>query len=171
MFYLKLAGQKISENLLIVCSFYFSQSGPLYLDLFHVPAHAELVMKIHGNQLPSIGLGVVVLTFSRWLWKYIALISSCNNGLGSSVFTICWGWTRRRWHLVASIELLFIFLLVIVLGSAFADVFANVLYLILWIWPIIVTYTLVFHLWHLPWPPFSLQLSSSSKITGHSDYW
>ncbi len=88
------------------------------------------VMKTMGSGAVSIGLGVVVLTiFSviMEIYSFNFLMQQRTREFG--LYNML-GMNKKKVALVASIELFFIFLLVIVLGSALAGVFANVLYLI-----------------------------------------
>lgn len=87
-------------------------------------------MKTMGTGAVSIGLGVVVLTIFSLImeiYSFNFLIQQRTREFG--LYNML-GMNKKKVALVASIELFFIFLLVIVLGSALAGVFANVLYLI-----------------------------------------
>ena len=88
------------------------------------------VMKSMGTGAVSIGLGVVVLTIFSLImeiYSFNFLMQQRTREFG--LYNVL-GMNKKKVALVASIELFFIFLLVIVLGSALAGVFANVLYLI-----------------------------------------
>lgn len=88
------------------------------------------VMKSMGTGAVSIGLGVVVLTiFSLIMEIYSFNFLMQQRAREFGLYNML-GMNKKKVALVASIELFFIFLLVIVLGSALAGVFANVLYLI-----------------------------------------
>lgn len=88
------------------------------------------VMKSMGSGAISIGLGVVVLTIFSLImeiysFNFLMQQRSREFGLYNML-----GMNKKKVSLIASLELMLIFLLVVVLGSVFASVFSNVLYLI-----------------------------------------
>lgn len=88
------------------------------------------VMKSMGTGAVSIGLGVVVLTIFSLIMEIYSFNFLMQQRTREFGLYNMLGMNKKKVALVASIELFFIFLLVIVLGSALAGVFANVLYLI-----------------------------------------
>lgn len=88
------------------------------------------VMKTMGTGAVSIGLGVVVLTLFSLIMEIYSFNFLMQQRTREFGLYNMLGMNKKKVALVASIELFFIFLLVIVLGSALAGVFANVLYLI-----------------------------------------
>lgn len=88
------------------------------------------VMKTMGSGAISIGLGVIVLTiFSviMEIYSFNFLMQQRTREFG--LYNML-GMNKKKVALIASLELMMIFLLVVVLGSVLAGVFANVLYLI-----------------------------------------
>lgn len=88
------------------------------------------VMKSMGTGAVSIGLGIVVLTIFSLIMEIYSFNFLMQQRTREFGLYNMLGMNKKKVALVASIELFFIFLLVIVLGSALAGVFANVLYLI-----------------------------------------
>ncbi|HEM5988992.1 TPA: FtsX-like permease family protein [Streptococcus suis] len=130
MFYLKLAVQNIRKSMgefapfvlaslvlfTLICSMFLLMLSP--------------VMKTMGSGAVSIGLGVVVLTiFSviMEIYSFNFLMQQRTREFG--LYNML-GMNKKKVALIASLELMMIFLLVVVLGSVLAGVFANVLYLI-----------------------------------------
>ncbi|NQI33432.1 FtsX-like permease family protein [Streptococcus suis] len=130
MFYLKLAVQNIRKSMgefapfvlaslvlfTLICSMFLLMLSP--------------VMKTMGSGAISIGLGVVVLTiFSVIMEIYSFNFLMKQRAREFGLYNIL-GMNKKKVALIASLELMMIFLLVVVLGSVLAGVFANVLYLI-----------------------------------------
>lgn len=88
------------------------------------------VMKTMGTGAVSIGLGVVVLTIFSLIMEIYSFNFLMQQRTREFGLYNMLGMNKKKVALVASIELLFIFLLVVVIGSALAGVFSNVLYLI-----------------------------------------
>lgn len=88
------------------------------------------VMKSMGTGAVSIGLGIVVLTIFSLIMEIYSFNFLMQQRTREFGLYNMLGMNKKKVALVASIELFFIFVLVIVLGSALAGVFANVLYLI-----------------------------------------
>ncbi|HEM3216750.1 TPA: ABC transporter permease [Streptococcus suis 2524] len=130
MFYLKLAGQNIRKSMGVFAPFVLASLVLFTLICSMFLLMLSPVMKTMGTGAVSIGLGVVVLTvFSliMEIYSFNFLMQQRTREFG--LYNML-GMNKKKVALVASIELFFIFLLVIVLGSALAGVFANVLYLI-----------------------------------------
>ncbi|MBY4960601.1 FtsX-like permease family protein [Streptococcus suis] len=130
MFYLKLAGQNIRKSMGVFAPFVLASLVLFTLICSMFLLMLSPVMKTMGSGAVSIGLGVVVLTiFSviMEIYSFNFLMQQRTREFG--LYNML-GMNKKKVALVASIELFFIFLLVIVLGSALAGVFANVLYLI-----------------------------------------
>ncbi|HEM2827859.1 ABC transporter permease [Streptococcus suis] len=130
MFYLKLAGQNIQKSMGVFAPFVLASLVLFTLICSMFLLMLSPVMKTMGSGAISIGLGVVVLTiFSviMEIYSFNFLMQQRTREFG--LYNML-GMNKKKVALVASIELFFIFLLVIVLGSALAGVFANVLYLI-----------------------------------------
>ncbi|NQP31206.1 ABC transporter permease [Streptococcus suis] len=130
MFYLKLAGQNIRKSIGVFAPFVLASIVLFTLICSMFLLMLSPVMKSMGTGAVSIGLGVVVLTiFSviMEIYSFNFLMKQRTREFG--LYNML-GMNKKKVALVASIELFFIFLLVIVLGSALAGVFANVLYLI-----------------------------------------
>lgn len=130
MFYLKLAGQNIRKSMGVFAPFVLASLVLFTLICSMFLLMLSPVMKSMGTGAVSIGLGVVVLTIFSLImeiysFNFLMLQRTRELGLYNML-----GMNKKKVALVASIELFFIFLLVIVLGSALAGVFANVLYLI-----------------------------------------
>ncbi|HEL2195036.1 ABC transporter permease [Streptococcus suis] len=130
MFYLKLAGQNIQKSMGVFAPFVLASLVLFTLICSMFLLMLSPVMKTMGSGAISIGLGVIVLTiFSviMEIYSFNFLMQQRTREFG--LYNML-GMNKKKVALVASIELFFIFLLVIVLGSALAGVFANVLYLI-----------------------------------------
>ncbi|WP_024415809.1 FtsX-like permease family protein [Streptococcus suis] len=130
MFYLKLAGQNIRKSMGVFAPFVLASLVLFTLICSMFLLMLSPVMKTMGSGAISIGLGVIVLTiFSviMEIYSFNFLMQQRTREFG--LYNML-GMNKKKVALVASIELFFIFLLVIVLGSALAGVFANVLYLI-----------------------------------------
>ena len=130
MFYLKLAGQNIRKSMGVFAPFVLASLVLFTLICSMFLLMLSPVMKTMGSGAISIGLGVVVLTiFSviMEIYSFNFLMQQRTREFG--LYNML-GMNKKKVALVASIELFFIFLLVIVLGSALAGVFSNVLYLI-----------------------------------------
>ncbi|HEM3459569.1 ABC transporter permease [Streptococcus suis] len=130
MFYLKLAGQNIRKSMGVFSPFVLAS-----LVLFTSICSMFLlmlspVMKTMGTGAVSIGLGVVVLTIFSLIMEIYSFNFLMQQRTREFGLYNMLGMNKKKVALVASIELFFIFLLVIALGSALAGVFANVLYLI-----------------------------------------
>ncbi|MFI3101671.1 FtsX-like permease family protein [Streptococcus suis] len=130
MFYLKLAGQNIRKSMGVFAPFVLASLVLFTLICSMFLLMLSPVMKTMGSGAVSIGLGVVVLTiFSVIMEIYSFNFLMKQRAREFGLYNML-GMNKKKVALVASIELFFIFLLVIVLGSALAGVFANVLYLI-----------------------------------------
>ncbi|MGQ7341879.1 FtsX-like permease family protein [Streptococcus suis] len=130
MFYLKLAGQNIRKSMGVFAPFILASLVLFTLICSMFLLMLSPVMKSMGTGAVSIGLGVVVLTIFSLImeiYSFNFLMQQRTREFG--LYNVL-GMNKKKVALVASIELFFIFLLVIVLGSALAGVFANVLYLI-----------------------------------------
>ncbi|HEM4423965.1 TPA: ABC transporter permease [Streptococcus suis] len=130
MFYLKLAGQNIRKSMGVFAPFVLASLVLFTLICSMFLLMLSPVMETMGSGAVSIGLGVVVLTiFSVIMEIYSFNFLMKQRAREFGLYNML-GMNKKKVALVASIELFFIFLLVIVLGSALAGVFANVLYLI-----------------------------------------
>ncbi|HFI0404499.1 TPA: FtsX-like permease family protein [Streptococcus suis] len=130
MFYLKLAGQNIRKSMGVFAPFVLASLVLFTLICSMFLLMLSPVMKTMGTGAVSIGLGVIVLTiFSLIMEIYSFNFLMQQRAREFGLYNML-GMNKKKVALVASIELFFIFLLVIVLGSALAGVFANVLYLI-----------------------------------------
>ena len=130
MFYLKLAGQNIRKSMGVFAPFVLASLVLFTLICSMFLLMLSPVMKSMGTGAVSIGLGIVVLTIFSLImeiYSFNFLMQQRTREFG--LYNVL-GMNKKKVALVASIELFFIFLLVIVLGSALAGVFANVLYLI-----------------------------------------
>ncbi|HFU3975952.1 TPA: FtsX-like permease family protein [Streptococcus suis] len=130
MFYLKLAGQNIRKSMGVFAPFVLASLVLFTLICSMFLLMLSPVMKSMGTGAVSIGLGVVVLTIFSLImeiYSFNFLMQQRTREFG--LYNVL-GMNKKKVALVASIELFFIFLWVIVLGSALAGVFANVLYLI-----------------------------------------
>ncbi|WP_449460105.1 FtsX-like permease family protein [Streptococcus suis] len=130
MFYLKLAGQNIRKSMGVFASFVLASLVLFTLICSMFLLMLSPVMKTMGTGAVSIGLGVVVLTIFSLIMEIYSFNFLMQQRTREFGLYNMLGMNKRKVALVASIELFFIFLLVIVLGSALAGVFANVLYLI-----------------------------------------
>lgn len=130
MFYLKLAGQNIRKSMGVFAPFVLASLVLFTLICSMFLLMLSPVMKTMGTGAVSIGLGVIVLTiFSLIMEIYSFNFLMQQRAREFGLYNML-GMNKKKVALVASIELLFIFLMVIVLGSALAGVFSNVLYLI-----------------------------------------
>ncbi len=130
MFYLKLAGQNIRKSIGVFAPFVLASIVLFTLICSMFLLMLSPVMKSMGTGAVSIGLGVVVLTiFSVIMEIYSFNFLMKQRAREFGLYNML-GMNKKKVALIASIELFFIFLLVIVLGSVLAGVFANVLYLI-----------------------------------------
>ncbi|NQP54248.1 FtsX-like permease family protein [Streptococcus suis] len=130
MFYLKIAGQNIRKSMGVFAPFILASLVLFTLICSMFLLMLSPVMKSMGTGAVSIGLGVVVLTIFSLImeiYSFNFLMQQRTREFG--LYNVL-GMNKKKVALVASIELFFIFLLVIVLGSALAGVFANVFYLI-----------------------------------------
>ena len=130
MFYLKLAGQNIRKSMGVFAPFVLASLVLFTLICSMFLLMISPVMKTMGTGAVSIGLGVVVLTIFSLIMEIYSFNFLMQQRTREFGLYNMLGMNKKKVALVASIELLFIFLLVIVLGSALAGVFANVLYLI-----------------------------------------
>ncbi|MGU7992488.1 ABC transporter permease [Streptococcus suis] len=130
MFYLKLAGQNIRKSMGVFAPFVLASLVLFTLICSMFLLMLSPVMKTMGSGAISIGLGVIVLTiFSviMEIYSFNFLIQQRTREFG--LYNML-GMNKKKVALIASLELMMIFLLVVVLGSVLAGVFANVLYLI-----------------------------------------
>lgn len=130
MFYLKLAGQNIRKSMGVFAPFILASLVLFTLICSMFLLMLSPVMKSMGTGSVSIGLGVVVLTIFSLIMEIYSFNFLMQQRTREFGLYNMLGMNKKKVALVASIELFFIFLLVIVLGSALAGVFANVLYLI-----------------------------------------
>ncbi|MFM0713218.1 ABC transporter permease [Streptococcus suis] len=130
MFYLKLAGQNIRKSMGVFSPFVLASLVLFTLICSMFLLMLSPVMKSMGTGAVSIGLGVVVLTIFSLIMEIYSFNFLMQQRTREFGLYNMLGMNKKKVALVASIELFFIFLLVIVLGSALAGVFANVLYLI-----------------------------------------
>ncbi|HEM3941355.1 TPA: ABC transporter permease [Streptococcus suis] len=130
MFYLKLAGQNIRKSMGVFAPFVLASLVLFTLICSMFLLMLSPVMKTMGTGAVSIGLGVVVLTIFSLIMEIYSFNFLMQQRTREFGLYNMLGMNKKKVALVASIELFFIFLLVIVLGSALAGVFANVLYLI-----------------------------------------
>ena len=130
MFYLKLAGHNIRKSLSLFAPFLlsslvlYSLLSSLFLLLF------SPVMKQLGSGGITIGLGVIVLTLFSLImeiysFRFLLKQRAREFGLYSML-----GMNKRKISLIASFELLMVFVFILLAGSALAAVFSNVLYLL-----------------------------------------
>ncbi|WP_312248432.1 ABC transporter permease [Streptococcus parasuis] len=130
MFYLKLAGQNIRKSMGVFAPFVLASLVLFTLICSMFLLMLSPVMKSMGTGAVSIGLGVVVLTIFSLIMEIYSFNFLMQQRTREFGLYNMLGMNKKKVAMVASIELFFIFLLVIVLGSALAGVFANVLYLI-----------------------------------------
>ncbi|HEM3623624.1 TPA: ABC transporter permease [Streptococcus suis] len=130
MFYLKLAGQNIRKSMGVFAPFVLASLVLFTLICSMFLLMLSPVMKTMGTGAVSIGLGVVVLTIFSLIMEIYSFNFLMQQRTREFGLYNMLGMNKKKVALVASIELFFIFLLVIVLGSVLAGVFANVLYLI-----------------------------------------
>lgn len=130
MFYLKLAGQNIRKSMGVFAPFVLASLVLFTLICSMFLLMLSPVMQTMGTGAVSIGLGVVVLTIFSLIMEIYSFNFLMQQRTREFGLYNMLGMNKKKVALVASIELFFIFLLVIVLGSALAGVFANVLYLI-----------------------------------------
>ncbi|HFI0977830.1 TPA: FtsX-like permease family protein [Streptococcus suis] len=130
MFYLKLAGQNIRKSMGVFAPFVLASLVLFTLMCSMFLLMLSPVMKTMGTGAVSIGLGVVVLTIFSLIMEIYSFNFLMQQRTREFGLYNMLGMNKKKVALVASIELFFIFLLVIVLGSALAGVFSNVLYLI-----------------------------------------
>ncbi|HEM5423213.1 TPA: ABC transporter permease [Streptococcus suis] len=130
MFYLKLAGQNIRKSMGVFAPFVLASLVLFTLICSMFLLMLSPVMKTMGTGAVSIGLGVVVLTIFSLIMEIYSFNFLMQQRTREFGLYNMLGMNKKKVALVASIELFCIFLLVIVLGSALAGVFANVLYLI-----------------------------------------
>ncbi|NQP35930.1 ABC transporter permease [Streptococcus suis] len=130
MFYLKLAGQNIRKSMGVFSPFVLASLVLFTLICSMFLLMLSPVMQTMGTGAVSIGLGVVVLTIFSLIMEIYSFNFLMQQRTREFGLYNMLGMNKKKVALVASIELFFIFLLVIVLGSALAGVFANVLYLI-----------------------------------------
>ncbi|NQQ99574.1 FtsX-like permease family protein [Streptococcus suis] len=130
MFYLKLAGQNIRKSIGVFAPFVLASIVLFTLICSMFLLMLSPVMKSMGTGAVSIGLGVVVLTiFSVIMEIYSFNFLMKQRAREFGLYNML-GMNKKKVALIASLELMMIFLLVVVLGSVLAGVFANVLYLI-----------------------------------------
>ncbi|HHW4959900.1 TPA: ABC transporter permease [Streptococcus suis] len=130
MFYLKLAGQNIRKSMGVFAPFVLASLVLFTLICSMFLLMLSPVMKTMGSGAVSIGLGVVVLTiFSVIMEIYSFNFLMKQRAREFGLYNML-GMNKKKVALIASLELMMIFLLVLVLGSVLAGVFANVLYLI-----------------------------------------
>lgn len=130
MFYLKLAGQNIRKSIGVFAPFVLASLVLFTLICSMFLLMLSPVMKTMGSGAISIGLGVIVLTiFSVIMEIYSFNFLMKQRAREFGLYNML-GMNKKKVALIASLELMMIFLLVVVLGSVLAGVFANVLYLI-----------------------------------------
>lgn len=130
MFYLKLAGQNIRKSMGVFAPFVLASLVLFTLICSMFLLMLSPVMKTMGSGAISIGLGVIVLTiFSVIMEIYSFNFLMKQRAREFGLYNML-GMNKKKVALIASLELMMIFLLVVVLGSVLAGVFSNVLYLI-----------------------------------------
>lgn len=130
MFYLKLAGQNIRKSMGVFAPFVLASLVLFTLICSMFLLMLSPVMETMGSGAVSIGLGVVVLTiFSVIMEIYSFNFLMKQRAREFGLYNML-GMNKKKVALIASLELMMIYLLVVVLGSVLAGVFANVLYLI-----------------------------------------
>ncbi|WP_105142684.1 ABC transporter permease [Streptococcus suis] len=130
MFYLKLAGQNIRKSMGVFAPFVLASLVLFTLICSMFLLMLSPVMKTMGSGAVSIGLGVVVLTiFSIIMEIYSFNFLMQQRAREFGLYNML-GMNKKKVALIASLELILIFLTVVVIGSALAGVFSNVLYLI-----------------------------------------
>ncbi|HFI0480827.1 TPA: FtsX-like permease family protein [Streptococcus suis] len=130
MFYLKLAGQNIRKSMGVFAPFVLASLVLFTLICSMFLLMLSPVMETMGSGAVSIGLGVVVLTiFSVIMEIYSFNFLMKQRAREFGLYNML-GMNKKKVALIASLELMMIFLLVVVLGSILAGVFSNVLYLI-----------------------------------------
>ncbi|HEM3569216.1 TPA: ABC transporter permease [Streptococcus suis] len=130
MFYLKLAGQNIRKSMGVFAPFVLASLVLFTLICSMFLLMLSPVMKTMGSGAVSIGLGVVVLTiFSIIMEIYSFNFLMQQRAREFGLYNML-GMNKKKVALIASLELILIFLIVVVIGSALAGVFSNVLYLI-----------------------------------------
>ncbi|MGQ7321799.1 FtsX-like permease family protein [Streptococcus suis] len=130
MFYLKLAGQNIRKSMGVFAPFILASLVLFTLICSMFLLMLSPVMKTMGSGAISIGLGVIVLTiFSVIMEIYSFNFLMKQRAREFGLYNML-GMNKKKVALIASLELMMIFLLVVVLGSVLAGVFSNVLYLI-----------------------------------------
>lgn len=130
MFYIKLAGQNIRKSIGVFAPFVLASLVLFTLICSMFLLMLSPVMKSMGSGAISIGLGVVVLTiFSLIMEIYSFNFLMQQRAREFGLYNML-GMNKKKVSLIASLELILIFLLVVVLGSVLASVFSNVLYLI-----------------------------------------
>lgn len=130
MFYLKLAGQNIRKSMGVFAPFVLASLVLFTLICSMFLLMLSPVMKTMGYGAVSIGLGVIVLTiFSVIMEIYSFNFLMKQRAREFGLYNML-GMNKKKVALIASLELMMIFLLVVVLGSVLAGVFSNVLYLI-----------------------------------------
>lgn len=130
MFYLKLAGQNIRKSMGVFAPFVLASLVLFTLICSMFLLMLSPVMKTMGSGAISIGLGVIVLTiFSVIMEIYSFNFLMKQRAREFGLYNML-GMNKKKVALIASLELMMIFLLVVILGSVLAGVFSNVLYLI-----------------------------------------
>ncbi|HEM5310551.1 TPA: FtsX-like permease family protein [Streptococcus suis] len=130
MFYLKLAGQNIRKSMGVFAPFVLASLVLFTLICSMFLLMLSPVMKTMGSGAISIGLGMIVLTiFSVIMEIYSFNFLMKQRAREFGLYNML-GMNKKKVALIASLELMMIFFLVVVLGSVLAGVFANVLYLI-----------------------------------------
>lgn len=130
MFYLKLAGQNIRKSMGVFAPFVLASLVLFTLICSMFLIMLSPVMKTMGSGAISIGLGMIVLTiFSVIMEIYSFNFLMKQRAREFGLYNML-GMNKKKVALIASLELMMIFFLVVVLGSVLAGVFANVLYLI-----------------------------------------
>lgn len=130
MFYLKLAGQNIRKSLSTFSPFVLSSIVLFTLLCSIFQLMLSPVMASMGAGAISLGLGVIVLTIFSLImeiysFNFLMKQRSREFGLYNML-----GMNKKKVSLIATLELMMIFILVVVAGSIFSTVFSNVFYLI-----------------------------------------
>ncbi|HFI0120940.1 TPA: FtsX-like permease family protein [Streptococcus suis] len=130
MFYLKLAQQNIRKSIGVFAPFVLASLVLFTLICSMFLLMLSPVMETMGSGAVSIGLGVIVLTiFSIIMEIYSFNFLMQQRAREFGLYNML-GMNKKKVSLIASLELILIFLIVVVIGSALAGVFSNVLYLI-----------------------------------------
>ncbi|ABP89856.1 ABC-type antimicrobial peptide transport system, permease component [Streptococcus suis 05ZYH33] len=120
MFYLKLAGQNIRKSMGVFAPFVLASLVLFTLICSMFLIMLSPVMKTMGSGAISIGLGVIILTiFSVIMEIYSFNFLMKQRAREFGLYNML-GMNKKKVALIASLELMMIFLLVVLLGSVLA---------------------------------------------------